>query len=84
MVSKNRSAKYRSDDSGHHLSDPGAKEKQAGMERGMSTPIVPQEVPVVKEIKIPRRKQKEGKAGRESYSKSAKGKKLLKLTEGTT
>ena len=43
------------------ISDPGAKEKQAGMERGMSTPIVPQEVPVVKEIKTPRRKTERGK-----------------------
>ena len=42
-------------------SDPGAKEKQTGMERGMSTPIVPQEVPVVKEIKTPRRKTDNGK-----------------------
>ena len=42
-------------------SDPGAKEKQTGMERGMSTPIVPQEVPVVKEIKTPRRKTDSGK-----------------------
>ena len=42
-------------------SDPGAKEKQTGMERGMSTPIVPQEVPVVKEIKTPRRKIDSGK-----------------------
>ena len=43
------------------VSDPGAKEKQTGMERGMSTPIVPQEVPVVKEIKTPRIKTDSGK-----------------------
>ena len=42
-------------------SDPGAKDKQTGMERGMSTPIVPQDVPVVKEMRTPRRKTERGK-----------------------
>ena len=42
-------------------SDPGAKVKQTGMDRGMSTPMVPQDVPVVKEIKTPRRKTDRGK-----------------------
>ena len=42
----------------------GAKDKQTGMVRGMSTPMVPQDVPVVKEIKTPRRKtQKLERAG---------------------
>ena len=49
------------------VSDPGAKVKQTGMERGMSTPIVPQEVPVVKEMRTPSIKTDKGKraGGRE-------------------
>ena len=42
-------------------SDPGAKDKQTGMERGMNTPIVPQEVPVVKDMSTPRIKTDSGK-----------------------
>ena len=49
------------------VSDPGANDKQTGMERGMSTPIVPQEVPVVKDMSTPRIKTDSGKraGGRE-------------------
>ena len=42
-------------------SDPGDKDKHMGMARGMRTPMVPQDVPVVKEMSTPRIKTERGR-----------------------
>ena len=56
-------------------SDPGAKARETGMESGMSTPIVPQEVPVEKEMRTPRIKTDSGKrAGRKEPLKACERK----------